>query len=110
MQEHVGKKRKKELREASALQREQSKKLCKCIGVFGGVVVVVCVIFGLAFAGVLDFGNIFVQVVPTVLIVVSLFVAGSDMTRYSVLKKDFNNYCEEHSITKEDLAAYNAAR
>ncbi len=108
MQEHVGKKRKKELREASALQREQSKKLYKCIGVFGGVIVAVIVIFALAFAGVLDFGNIFVQVVPTALIVASLFVAGSDVTRYTVLKKDFNKYCEEHSITKEDLAAYNA--
>lgn len=109
MQEHMGKKRKKELREASSLQHEQSKKLYKCVGIFGGAIVIIALDYILAFAGVLSFDNFFVQVIPLALIVISIFVAGSDATRYSVLKREFKTYCVEHSITEEDLREYNAS-
>lgn len=106
MQEHIGKKRKRELREASSLLSEQKKKFTKCVGVFGGAIAIIAVDYALAFAGVLSFDNIFVQVIPLALIIGSLLFAGSDITRYSMLKREYQKYCAEHSITEDELKAF----
>ncbi len=104
MQEHVGKKRKKELREALNLKRERDASIKKCVIVYG-VAIAVCLLYFLCCALniLISFDNLMLTFVPMAVIVASLFIAGSDVTRAQVAHGKYKKYCVEHSVSKEDL-------
>ena len=104
MQEHVGKKRKKELRTASDLKKERDSSLRKCIIVFG-IAVVICLAYFLCctFDILITYDNLVLTFIPLAVVVAALFIAGSDVTKAQVANSNYKKFCEEHAVTKEDL-------
>lgn len=104
MQEHVGKKRKKELREASDLKKERDASIKKCVIVYG-TAVAVCVVYFLCctFRILISFDNLVLTFIPLAVVVASLFIAGSDITKAQVAHGKLKKFCAEHAVSKEDI-------
>ena len=110
MQENVGKRRRKELREAESLRKDMKKCLLKCVIVFGLAIGLSIIIYAMALLGILiTFENPVVLGGPTALVVISIMFCGADVTRYSKLKRTYKTYCDEHSITEAELATLKKA-
>lgn len=107
MQEHVGKKRKKELREAMNLKQERDRSIKKCAIVYG-IAAAICIFYFLccAFNFLISFDNLVLTFIPLAVVVASLFIAGSDITKAQVAHDKYKKYCSSHSVTKEDLAHF----
>lgn len=104
MQEHVGKKRKKELRTASDLKKERDASLKKCIIVYG-IAVAICVFYFVCctFDLLISFDNLFLTFIPLAVVVAALFIAGSDVTKAQIANSKYRKFCEEHAVSKDDL-------
>ena len=104
MQEHVGKKRKKELREAVNLRDERNSHIKKCAIVYGAAIAICIVYFACCSLEVfISFSNLMFTFIPLAVVVASLFIAGADITRAQVANDKYKKYCAEHSVTKEDI-------
>ncbi len=44
--------------------------------------------------------------IPLAVVVASLFIAGSDITRAQVAHGKYKKFCAQHAVTKEDLARF----
>lgn len=110
MQEHVGKKRKKELREALELKKERDASIRKCAVVYG-IAFAICVFYFLCctFNFLISFDNLMLTFIPLAVVVASLFIAGSDITKAQVAHGKYKKYCTEHAVSKEDLVHFEEA-
>ncbi len=107
MQEHVGKKRKKELREALNLKSERDRSIKKCAIVYGAAIAI-CIVYFVccSFNILISYSNLMFTFIPLAVVVASLFIAGSDITRAQVAHGKYKKFCAQHAVTKEDLARF----
>ncbi|MGN0073090.1 MAG: hypothetical protein ACI36W_04755 [Coriobacteriales bacterium] len=109
MQEHMGKKRKRELREALDLRAERDKHARKAAIIIGaGVFVCALYFFLCAFNIGINFTNLLFTFIPMIALVAGLFFGGSDVNKASKANDQFKRFCDSRSITKQDLKDFEA--
>lgn len=105
MQEHVGKKRRKEVREAIDMRNElKSTLVVTAVALVIGIGVTVGVQI-LTVQGALAYDNVFVQLLPMIVIFVLLMVIGSRAYKWSGLREEYKEHCKKYNISKEDMRA-----
>ena len=109
MQEHMGKKRKRELREALDLREERDKHVRKAALIIGaGVFVCALYFFCCTFNIGINFTNLIFTFIPTIALVAGLFFSGSDVNKAAKANDQLKRYCSERSISKQDLKDFEA--
>ena len=103
----MGKKRKRELREALNLREERDKHVRKAALIIGaGVFVCALYFFCCTFNIGINFTNLLFTFIPMIALVAGLFFGGTDVNKASKANDQFKRYCDAHSITKEDLKEF----
>ncbi|MGN0038640.1 MAG: hypothetical protein ACI36Y_05875 [Coriobacteriales bacterium] len=109
MQEHMGKKRKRELREALDLRAERDKHARRAALIMGAGILVCILYFILcAFNIGINFTNLLFTFIPTIALVAGLFFSGSDINKATKANDKFKRFCAERSISKQDLKDFEA--
>ena len=109
MQEHMGKKRKRELREALNLRDERNKHARRAALIMGAGILVCIVYFVLcAFNIGNNFTNLIFTFSPPIALVAGLFFSGSDVNKAAKANDQLKRYCSERSISKQDLKDFEA--
>jgi len=105
MQEHVGKKRRKEVRTAINMKTELRNGMIFMIAVLlvGIMASVSLTLSMLALDPMSD--NLITQTIPTIVMFVFVIFLGNRSYKWSGLKKEYNEHCKRYNITKEDMEA-----
>lgn len=108
VEEHVGKKRRKEVRQAITMSEELRKTLLLCIGliVFGIVVLLVLfVLFVISYLGLFEIPLVVTNTVPLVILVVLMIFVAPKANRYWALRDEYKAHLERYNISKDDMRA-----
>ena len=102
VEEHVGKKRRKEVRQAITMSEELRKTLLLCIGliVFGIIVLLV-----LSYLGLFEIPLVVTNTVPLVILVVLMIFVAPKANRYWALRDEYKAHLERYNISKDDMRA-----
>lgn len=105
VQEHVGKKRRKEVRQAINMTEEMRRLLLSSIGILVvGLVVVLLVLF-LAYGNVIPVSPIVGSMLPLVILLVAIFAVTPRANRYWALRAHYKDHCRKFNISKADMQA-----
>ena len=105
MEEHVGKKRRKEIREAINMKKELNSTLLLMLG----LMLAGCLLYGaytiLLIEGVIPAGDQVSQVVPLIIVFILVVFLGNKAYRWTDKREQFKTHCKKFDITKEDMKA-----
>lgn len=82
VEEHVGKKRRKEVRQAITMSEELRKTLLLCIGLIVFGIVVLLVLFVISYLGLFEIPLVVTNTVPLVILVVLMIFVAPKANRY----------------------------
>lgn len=102
--QHVGKKRRKEVREAVNMRRDLRKDMALFLSVFALAAVASIVLSYLAALGVLG-DNTFVQFLPMIVVFVIIIILSMRISAYWGRRDAYKQHCKRYNITKEDMKA-----
>ena len=97
VEEHVGKKRRKEVRQAITMSEELRKTLLLCI--------VLLVLFVISYLGLFEIPLVVTNTVPLVILVVLMIFVAPKANRYWALRDEYKAHLERYNISKDDMRA-----
>lgn len=102
VEEHVGKKRRKEVRQAITMSEELRKTLLLCIGLIVFGIVVLLVLFVISYLGLFEIPLVVTNTVPLVILVVLMIFVAPKANRYWALRDEYKAHLERYNISKDD--------
>lgn len=103
VEEHVGKKRRKEVRQAITMSEELRKTLLLCIGLIVFGIVVLLVLFVISYLGLFEIPLVVTNTVPLVILVVLMIFVAPKANRYWALRDEYKAHLERYNISKDDM-------
>lgn len=103
-EQHVGKKRRKEVREAINMKRQIAKDLTFMLTVIAIAVVVTIVCTYFMYQG-LGANNMLAQTLPLVIVFIAVMVMSFRMNNFWDLRSQYKKHCRKYNITKGDMKA-----
>lgn len=94
VEEHVGKKRRKEVRQAITMSEELRKTLLLCIGLIVFGIVVLLVLFVISYLGLFEIPLVVTNTVPLVILVVLMIFVAPKANRYWALRDEYKAHLE----------------
>ena len=107
MQEHVGKKRRKEVRQAANLRKQKNNAMIFIIVVMVIGMVLSTISSFLIVFGVIPVSNQFWTYVPTIIVFIVIFIAGSRVFKWTNLRQEYKDHCKKFNITVQDIREFN---
>ena len=107
VEEHVGKKRRKEVRQAITMSEELRKTLLLCIGLIVFGIIVLLVLFVISYLGLFEIPLVVTNTVPLVILVVLMIFVAPKANRYWALRDEYKAHLERYNISKDDMRALN---
>ena len=104
VEEHVGKKRRKEVRQAITMSEERRKTLLLCIGLIVFGIIVLLVLF-VSYLGLFEIPLVVTNTVPLVILVVLMIFVAPKANRYWALRDEYKAHLERYNISKDDMRA-----
>ena len=105
VEEHVGKKRRKEVRQAITMSEELRKTLLLCIGLIVFGIVVLLVLFVISYLGLFEIPLVVTNTVPLVILVVLMIFVAPKANRYWALRDEYKAHLERYNISKDAMRA-----
>lgn len=105
VEEHVGKKRRKEVRQAITMSEELRKTLLLCIGLIVFGIIVLLVLFVISYLGLFEIPLVVTNTVPLVILVVLMIFVAPKANRYWALRDEYKAHLERYNIRKDDMRA-----
>ena len=105
VEEHVGKKRRKEVRQAITMSEELRKTLLLCIGLIVFGIVVLLILFVISYLGLFEIPLVVTNTVPLVILVVLMIFVAPKANRYWALRDEYKAHLERYNISKDDMRA-----
>ena len=105
MQEHVGKKRRKEVREALNMRQELNKYMTIMVVTLVIGIIAWSALSYLMVTGVIPNDTTFMQTLPYVLLFIVIIFIGSRSYKWSALHERYRKHCVRYNITKSDIKA-----
>ena len=105
MQEHVGKKRRKEVRAALDMRTELRRSMAFMVC---ALIIAAMVTLGMTFAFISadpTIDNTAAQTIPTIVLFIFVIFLGSRSYKWSGLKKEYDEHLKRYNITKADMEA-----
>lgn len=105
VQEHVGKKRRKEVRQAINMSNEKKRLLRYCIGMLAiGCALVLLFIF-FSFTQIIPVSPFLRSIGPILIFFAFMMIITPKANRYWTLRETCKTHCERYNITKADMQA-----
>ena len=104
-EEHVGKKRRKEVRQAITMSDELRKILLLIVCVTILACVIIAVLFLIAFTGVVELPSFVSNTVPLIILVVFMIFVAPKVNKYWTLRDAYKAHLERYNISKADMNA-----
>lgn len=105
VEEHVGKKRRKEVRQAILISEQMHRNIITIVVIF----VIGCVlVFGLGFlsyTGLVPISPAISHTVPLVVLFLAMIVVAPKANKFWALREQFKDHCRRYNISKEDMRA-----
>ena len=105
VEEHVGKKRRKEVRQAITMSEELRKTLLLCIGLIVFGIIVLLVLFVISYLGLFEIPLVVTNTVPLVILVVLMIFVAPKANRYWALRDEYKAHLERYNISEDDMRA-----
>lgn len=105
VEEHVGKKRRKEVRQAITMSEELRKTLLLCIGLIVFGIIVLLVLFVISYLGLFEIPLVVTNTVPLVILVVLMIFVAPKANRYWALRDEYKAHLERYNISKDGMRA-----
>lgn len=105
VEEHVGKKRRREVRQAVSMKQELNNSLFIIIGVLALGVILTAALTYLSISGIVPSNTIWTQVIPFLIVIVMLILAALLASKWWGLHGEYKKHLERYNISKEDMAA-----
>lgn len=105
VEEHVGKKRRKEVRQAVSMKQELNNSLFIIIGVLALGAILVAAMTYMSITGIVPSDNVWTQVIPFLIVIVILIFAFPQASKWWGLHDEYKKHLERYNISKEDMAA-----
>ena len=103
VEEHVGKKRRKEVRQAITMSEELRKTLLLCIGLIVFGIVVLLVLFVISYLGLFEIPLVVTNTVPLVILVVLMIFVAPKANRYWALRDEYKAHLERYTVSYTHL-------
>lgn len=104
-EQHVGKKRRKEVREAINMKKQIRKDFTFMMVVFGIAIIVTLACTALAYQGLFGDNMMLVQTVPLVIVFGAVMIMSFRMNSFWELRSQYKKHCQKYNITKSDMKA-----
>ena len=105
VEEHVGKKRRKEVRQAVSMKEELNHSLIIIVAVLALGVILTAAMTYMTITGIVPADNLWTQVIPLIIVIVILIFAGPQASKWWGLHDEYKKHLERYNISKEDMAA-----
>ena len=106
MVEHVGKKRRKEIRQAAEYKKEANKHTLRCALLFVCLLVLLLIPIALQLLGLVDPTNMLLSAAQLIIVFVGCILVGSESKKASDARKTYKDYALKFEVTAEDVKAY----
>ncbi len=105
VEEHVGKKRRKEVRQAIALKKEMNRSLLFILIaiVVGGILVTVLTV--LTTSGVIQIDNVVTQAIPLAVLALVFVFIGPRCSKWRDIHDQYKLHLKRYNISKDDMNA-----
>lgn len=104
-QQHTGKKRRKEVREAIDLQHMVKTTTIALVIIFVAGLALTTVFSVMLATGALAADSMMASMIPAIVLFVLLLLIGTRVRRWSELRTEYKDHCRKYNITKEDMRA-----
>ena len=104
-EQHVGKKRRKEVREAINMKKQIRKDFTFMMVVFGIAIIVTLACTALAYQGLFGDNMMLVQTVPLVIVFGAVMIMSFRMNSFWELRSQYKKHCQKCNITKSGMKA-----
>ena len=105
VEEHVGKKRRKEVRQAITMKQELTSSLLVIAGVLVLGVALTATMTYMTITGVVPSNDLMTQVIPFAIVIVLLIFMAPRANKWWELRDEYKAHLERYNISKEDMAA-----
>lgn len=105
VEEHVGKKRRKEVRQAITMSEELRKTLLLIVGVIVFGCLVIFVLFLISFLGIAELPSSVGTIAPLVVLIVIMMFIGPKANRFWTLRDEYKEHLKRYNISKADMNA-----
>ena len=105
VEEHVGKKRRKEVRQAINMSEELRKTLLLIISVLTIGCLIVLILFFISFYGVVELPAFASSTVPLAILIIAMVFIAPKANRYWALRDEYKEHLKRYNISKADMKA-----
>ena len=104
-EQHVGKKRRKEVREAINMKRQINRDLRFTAIVFALAILVVIGCSVVTFSDIFSGNTMIIQTVPLIIVLIAVMAVSFKMSNFWDLRSKYKKHCLKYNITKNDMKA-----
>ncbi len=105
VEEHVGKKRRKEVRQAINMSEELRRTLRFVIGILALSFLIIIALYIISMMGIVDMSMNIISFVPLAIVLIAMIVIAPKANRYWTLRDEYKNHLERYNISKADMKA-----
>ncbi len=105
VEEHVGKKRRKEVRQAINMSEELRRTLRFVIGILALSFLIIIALYIISMMGIVDMSMNIISFVPLAIALIAMTVIAPKANRYWTLRDEYKNHLERYNISKADMKA-----
>lgn len=105
VEEHVGKKRRKEVRQAINMSEELRRTLRFVIGILALSFLIIIALYIISMMGIVDMSMNIISFVPLAIALIAMIVIAPKANRYWTLRDEYKNHLERYNISKADMKA-----
>lgn len=105
VEEHVGKKRRKEVRQAINMSEELRRTLRFVIGILALSFLIIIALCIISMMGIVDMSMNIISFVPLAIALIAMIVIAPKANRYWTLRDEYKNHLERYNISKADMKA-----
>lgn len=105
VEEHVGKKRRKEVRQAITMSEELRKTFLLITGILVIVCLFIVILFLISYLGIAELPSVVSSTAPLVVVVIAMIFVAPKVNRYWALRDEYKSHLERYNISKADMNA-----
>lgn len=103
MEAHVGKKRRKEVRQALNMKEEMNKLLSRCLIFFVIAAILYVALMVLMAKGIINTTSAWASMLPMVVVLIFAMIVGSQSYKWYGLRDQYKKHCKRFDISKQDM-------
>lgn len=105
VEEHVGKKRRKEVRQAINMSEELRKTLRFVISILALSLLLIVALYILSITGIVNMSMDVINFAPLAIAVIAMIIVVPKANRYWTLRDEYKDHLARYNITKADMKA-----